>query len=121
MCSDLLLSGTKTLSFTSTLDAIVPFVNSLAEFFKGVNISIIDPVDGILSVDLGILFSEYNRVCNYYQSFDISSKCVGDDARCHNKTPYGQISMADREYVFWAFSGIGVLNFDKLMIHRQSQ
>lgn len=59
-------------SFTSTLDAVVPFVHSLSEFFAGVNICLIDPVMGVVNADLGLLFSEYNRVCNQYANFDIS-------------------------------------------------
>lgn len=59
-------------SFTSVLDAVVPFVDSLSEFFAGVPISVLDPIHGVLSTDLGFLFAEYNRVCNCYQSFDIS-------------------------------------------------
>lgn len=59
-------------SFTSTLDAVVPFVDSLAQFFSGVNVCLIDPVMGVVNMDLGLLFSEYNRVCNQYSSFDIS-------------------------------------------------
>jgi len=59
-------------SFTSVLDAVIPFVDSLSQFFGGVPISILDPVNGVISTDLGVLFSEYNRVCNHYQNFDIS-------------------------------------------------
>lgn len=145
-------------SFTSTLDAVIPFVDGLSQFFTGVHISIVDPRDGIKSVDLGLLFSEYNRVCNHYQDFDISklsvtddpdpifqhtcgmlgvegnifiatllhgiylrflaglgkSKCVGDDARFHNKTGNGKFSISDQEYAFWVLTGIGCLNFEKL-------
>jgi len=58
-------------SFTSTLDAVVPFVDALSQFFHGTIVRVVDPVDGILPMDLGNLFAEYNRVCNLYQLFDI--------------------------------------------------
>jgi len=144
-------------SFTSTLDAVVPFVDSLSQFFHGVIVRLIDPVNGIVNMDLGFLFQEYNRVCNRYASFDISrlslvegdtifqhtcgmlgvegniflatllhglhlrflcglnrSRCVGDDARYHNKTADGKLSDGDKEYAFWVLSGVGDLNLDKL-------
>jgi len=63
-------------SFTSTLDAVVPFVDGLAQFFRGVNVRLIDPRNGIVDMDLGLLFEEYNRVCNQYASFDISRLSV---------------------------------------------
>lgn len=144
-------------SFTSTLDAVVPFVDGLSQFFQGVIVRLVDPVEGIVDMDLGFLFQEYNRVCNQYASFDISrlsllegesifqhtcgmlgveanifiatllhgihlrflcglnrSKCVGDDARYHNKTADGLLSNEDKEYAFWVLSGIGDLNLDKM-------
>lgn len=66
-------------SFTSTLDAIVPFVDALSGFFTGVIVRIVDPREGLLHVDLGSLFAEYNRVCNQYQQFDISRLNLTDD------------------------------------------
>lgn len=144
-------------SFTSLLDAVIPFIDALSQFFHGTIVRLIDPVDGIVNMDLGFLFSEYNRVCNLYQDFDISrldliseealfqhtcgmlgiegniflatllhgihlkflcgldrSKCVGDDARFHHKTVDGKLSDDDAFYVWWALSGIGDLNLDKL-------
>jgi len=59
-------------SFTSTLDAVIPFVDELSRFFAGVSVLLVDPVDGLVQSDLGLLFAEYNRVCNAYQKFDIS-------------------------------------------------
>jgi len=59
-------------SFTSTLDAVVPFVDSLSQFFDGVIVRLVDPREGIVHMDLGRLFEEYNRVCNNYANFDIS-------------------------------------------------
>jgi hypothetical protein len=58
-------------SFTSTLDYVVGFVDSLAHFFRGTLITIIDVRDGPLQVDLGELLHEYNQSCNMYASFDI--------------------------------------------------
>jgi hypothetical protein len=144
-------------SFTSLLDAVVPFVDELSHFFHGTIVHLIDPVMGLVDMDLGFLFAEYNRVCNLYQSFDISglnlinedgifqhtcgmlgiegniflatllhglhlrficglhrSKCVGDDARFHHKTVDGKLSEDDALYIWWALSGIGDLNLDKL-------
>jgi hypothetical protein len=59
-------------SFTSTMDCVVQFVQALSNFFRGTTVRCIDPVHGILNYDLGDLLSEYNRVCNEYQEFDIS-------------------------------------------------
>jgi hypothetical protein len=58
-------------SFTSTLDAIIPFVDELSHFFAGTIIRVVDPCVGIVNMDLGDLFMEYNRVCNLYQDFDV--------------------------------------------------
>lgn len=66
-------------SFTSTLDAVIPFVDSLSRFFQGVTVRIIDPIDGLVATDLGDLFAEYNRVCNSYQQFDISRLSLTED------------------------------------------
>lgn len=66
-------------SFTSTLDAVIPFVDSLACFFHGVTVCVIDPIDGMVNMDLGDLFAEYNRVCNHYQQFDISRLNLADE------------------------------------------
>lgn len=65
-------------SFTSSLDALVPFVDALSQFFHGVIVRLIDPVLGIVDMDLGFLFQEYNRVCNQYPNFDISRLSVMD-------------------------------------------
>jgi hypothetical protein len=59
-------------SFTSTLDAVLPFVDDLSRFFRGTTVFLIDPREGLVPTDLGDLFAEYNRVCNAYQQFDIS-------------------------------------------------
>jgi hypothetical protein len=71
-------------SFTSTMDAIIPFIDSLAHFFAGVAVRLVDPRDGIVTTDLGDLFHEYNRVCNHYSNFDISK--VSTDHRTHYET-----------------------------------
>jgi len=59
-------------SFTSNMDAVVPFIDNLSYFFSGTIIRLLDPREGIITADLGDLFLEYNRVCNNYQSFDIA-------------------------------------------------
>jgi hypothetical protein len=59
-------------SFTSNLDAVVPFVDGLSHFFRGTTVHTIDPVDGVVARDLGDMFEEYNTVCNLYPRFDIS-------------------------------------------------
>jgi len=59
-------------SFTSTLDAIIPFVDELSRFFHGTTVYCIDPRKGLVPTDLGDLFAEYNKVCNSYSKFDIS-------------------------------------------------
>jgi hypothetical protein len=66
-------------SFTSTLDAIVPFVDGLSQFFSGTTVCIVDPCNGVVPADLGILFAEYNRVCNEYQQFDVSRLSLTED------------------------------------------
>lgn len=66
-------------SFTSTLDAVIPFVDELAHFFQGVTVHLVDPVDGLVPMDLGYLLFEYNRVCNRYQTFDVSRISSGSD------------------------------------------
>jgi len=59
-------------SFTSSLDAIKGFVDYLSVFFTGTKVLVVDPWIGLIAMDLGYLFAEYNRVCNHYQDFDIS-------------------------------------------------
>jgi len=63
-------------SFTSNLDALIPFIDCLSDFFAGVFVFVIDPVNGIVPMDLGFLFAEYNRVCNQYADFDITRLSV---------------------------------------------
>jgi len=59
-------------SFTSSIDQVIEFVDSLSQFYRGVHITIIDVVKGPISIDLGELFYQYNMQCNHYQSFDTS-------------------------------------------------
>jgi len=63
-------------SFTSLLDAVIPFVDSLSQFFQGTLVHVVDPVMGLVPMDLGDMFAEYNRVCNHYGDFDISRLSV---------------------------------------------
>lgn len=66
-------------SFTSNLDAVIPFVDELSQFFHGTTILCIDPVRGIVPRDLGDMLSDYNRICNAYAKFDISRLSVTGD------------------------------------------
>jgi len=59
-------------SFTSHLDAVVPFVDSLSNFFRGITVHLVDPLHGLVATDLGDLFQEYNRMCNQRADFDIA-------------------------------------------------
>jgi len=148
-------------SFTSSLDAVVEFVDQLSNFFRGTIITIVDVVDGLKQIDLGELFHEYNRDCNKHPDFDITkvvktwmsdapllqhtcgmlgvegniflatllhgihlrfvaglhrSRCVGDDARLHFVTPFGQLPQLEFEYLVWMLSSIGDINSSKVAI-----
>lgn len=63
-------------SFTSNLDAVVPFLDSMSNFFMGVNIYLLDPIEGLVPYDLGQYFADYNLYCNMYRDFDISRLSV---------------------------------------------
>jgi hypothetical protein len=66
-------------SFTSKLDAVVPFVDGLSQFFNGTIVHLLDPRAGIVPYDLGLLFADYNRICNQYQQFDISRLSISEE------------------------------------------
>jgi hypothetical protein len=53
-------------SFTSKMEEQKFFVKELAQFFMGVDVRIMDEVDGLVEADLGVLLEEYNAVCNWY-------------------------------------------------------
>jgi hypothetical protein len=59
-------------SFTSKLEAVIPFVTELAHFFRGTYVSLVDTRKGLVLTDLGDLFDRYNTECNLYATFDAS-------------------------------------------------
>jgi hypothetical protein len=59
-------------SFTSQLEAAVPFLTSMAHFFRGTVIQLVDIRGGLINTDLGDLLDQYNNECNLYASFDAS-------------------------------------------------
>jgi hypothetical protein len=59
-------------SFTSQLEAAVPFLTSLAHFFRGTVVQLVDIRGGLINTDLGDLFDRYNSECNLYANFDAS-------------------------------------------------
>jgi hypothetical protein len=59
-------------SFTSQLEAAVPFLTSLAHFFRGTVVQLVDIKNGLIDTDLGDLLDRYNAECNLYANFDAS-------------------------------------------------
>ncbi|QMP84022.1 hypothetical protein [Cryphonectria parasitica ambivirus 1] len=66
-------------SFTSTLDSVVPFLDNLAEFFRGTVVHLVDFRNGVVPTDLGDLIARYNTECNLYGTFD-ASRVLGQSA-----------------------------------------
>lgn len=60
-------------SFTSNLVELRNFTTSLADFYRGTKVSIFDSRQGVIEVDLGDIFDEYNESCNNYPAFEIRS------------------------------------------------
>lgn len=59
-------------SFTSTLDAVTDFVFALAEMCDSTPINLVDTHHGIITLSLGEVLRDFNRICQQYPSFDMS-------------------------------------------------
>jgi hypothetical protein len=59
-------------SFTSCLETLVPFLDSLGTFMDDVDVNLVDMNRGVVRSSLGELIRRYNRECNVYASFDAS-------------------------------------------------
>lgn len=72
-------------SFTSKLDEIRNFVESLASFFSGVEITVMDSYHGPLQIDLGEMLRRYNQEANNYAKCDITKvmELVEQTCICH--------------------------------------
>jgi len=65
-------------SFTSTIQEIVSFLNELSNFFRGVNVFLVQG-RGLIAKDLGELLAEYNQECSVYAEFDLGRVAKFDD------------------------------------------
>jgi hypothetical protein len=59
-------------SFTSSMSEQYYFLNALAEFCKGTNVTILDTFYGLITISLGDLIYSYNEVCNNLPEFRIA-------------------------------------------------
>jgi hypothetical protein len=60
-------------AFTSSLLEIRNFTSSMAKFFKGYNIRVLDSRLGIITIDLGDYLDDYNAFCNTDAEFECSN------------------------------------------------
>lgn len=92
-------------SFTSSLDQVPDFVDSMARFFQGTVVRLVDIRGGVVEHDLGDLFSEYNRICNEYADFDIAKVLHSDQPEILQHT-CGMLGVAGNIFIATLLHGI---------------
>lgn len=58
-------------AFTSTLQAIIEFIEGLAKFMRGTTVYLVGGWNGVIPCDLGDLLQEYQDKCNFFAEFDL--------------------------------------------------
>jgi hypothetical protein len=93
-------------AFTSSLFEIRRFVEALSSFYRGVVVRCLHPVYGIQHIDLGQLFSDYNRDCNMFADFDISRVSTSTPPDSILQHPNGMLGVPGNIFLATLLHGI---------------